>query len=194
MQILVNFPHSPGGHGQREIPGDELLAGARHPPTKRRVFEGLKSRWLAKPEDLARDLNLDRAIVLGALGAWTQAGRAIYDLSKGVYRARELSREPLPIEKLRFASEREAQAMELVQSGAVKGLKVTGTDTAKKTLSIRADMKQRSRSYATALTFDADERIVQADCQCNWHQHNQLFKGPCEHILALRLAHARRWL
>jgi len=163
-------------------------------PTKRRVFEGLKSRWLAKPEDLARDLNLDRAIVLGALGAWTQAGRAIYDLSKGVYRARELSREPLPIEKLRFASEREAQAMELVQSGAVKGLKVTGTDTAKKTLSIRADMKQRSRSYATALTFDADERIVQADCQCNWHQHNQLFKGPCEHILALRLAHARRWL
>ena len=35
--------------------------------------------------------------VLGALGAWTQAGRAMFDVVKNVYRARELSREPLPM-------------------------------------------------------------------------------------------------
>jgi hypothetical protein len=172
----------------------DLLAPRKNvdEPTKKRVFEGLKKRWFAKPDELARELRLDPAVVLGALGAWTQAGRAIYDLSKGVYRARELSREPLPMEKLRFASEREANAMEFVVSGAV-ATKVSGQDAAKKTLSIAGTIKTKSRTYATALTFDADERIVFADCQCNWHQHNQLFKGPCEHILALRLAHARRW-
>ncbi len=163
-------------------------------PTKRRVFDELKKRWLATPDALAAGLNLDRAVVLGALGAWTQAGRAIYDLSKGVYRARELSREPLPMEKLRFASEREAQAMELVLSGAVKDLKVVSADVEKKTLTVRATIKKTSKPIPVELTFDADEKIVRADCQCHWHQHNQLFKGPCEHILALRVAHARRWL
>lgn len=163
-------------------------------PTKKRVFDELKRRWLATPDELSYGLNLDRAVVLGALGAWTQAGRAIFDLSKGVYRARELSREPLPMEKLRFASEREAQAMELVLSGAVKNMKVVGSDVSKKTLTVRADIKAKTRTVPTELTFDEDEKIIRADCQCNWHQHNQLFKGPCEHILALRLSHARRWL
>ncbi|MEZ0228492.1 MAG: SWIM zinc finger family protein [Planctomycetota bacterium] len=163
-------------------------------PTKRRVFDELKKRWFATPDQLAAGLNLDRAVVLGALGAWTQAGRAIYDLSKGVYRARELSRDPLPIEKLRFASEREAQAMELVLSGAVKNLKVVGGDHEKKTLTVRAEIKKTAKTIPVELTFDADEKIVRADCQCNWHQHNQLWNGPCEHILALRVAHSRRWL
>src|SRR5579883_689359 len=153
-------------------------------PTKRRVFEALKKKWFAKPDDLARDLALDRAIVLGALGAWTQAGRAIYDLSKDVYRARELSREPLPMEKLRFASEREANAMEFVVKNAVKITKQAGGQ-------ITGTVSGQRRSYPVAITLDADDRIRAADCQCNWHQHNQLFKGPCEHILALRLAHAR---
>ncbi len=77
-------------------------------------------------------------------------------------------------------------------------LSVTGPasflgDPEKKTLTIRATIK-KAKPTAVELTFDADERIVRAGCQCHWHQHNQLFKGPCEHILALRVAHARRWL
>jgi len=87
--------------------------------TKRRVFEGLKANWLDTPDGLAQRLNLPRAAVLGALGAWTQAGRAIFDLNKGVYRARELSREPLPMDKLRFANPREEAATKLVSASAV---------------------------------------------------------------------------
>jgi hypothetical protein len=44
------------------------------------------------------------------------------------------------------------------------------------------------------LTVDADERMIQAECTCNWHQQNKLYKGPCEHILALRMQHARQCL
>ena len=32
---------------------------------------------------------------------------------------------------------------------------------------------------------------MHAECTCNFYQQNKLFKGPCEHILALRIAHAR---
>ena len=68
--------------------------------TKQKVFAGLKKNWFATPEELAKSLNLDRSVVLGALSAYTQAGRAIYDLDKGVYRVRELSRDPLPFEQI----------------------------------------------------------------------------------------------
>ena len=57
--------------------------------------------------------------MLSALSSWTQAGRAIYDLAKHVYRARELSREPLPMDALRFANEREASAMRFIDDRAV---------------------------------------------------------------------------
>jgi hypothetical protein len=160
--------------------------------TKLRVFEGLKKTWFAKPDALARSLQLDRAVVLGALGAWTQAGRAIYDLAKGVYRVRELSREPLPLAKLRFASEREASANELVASGAVTIAFAGVSDVTAPATAIRGSVGRRDRSVSVALVIDTDERMIRADCQCNWHQQNQLFKGPCEHILALRMAHARR--
>ena len=42
------------------------------------------------------------------------------------------------------------------------------------------------------LRIDTDERVVDARCTCNFYQQNRLRKGPCEHILALRLLHARR--
>src|SRR5262249_39786163 len=64
--------------------------------TKQRVFAALKETWFEAPDSLARRLGLERSVVLGALSAYTQAGRAIWDLNKNVYRVRELSREPLP--------------------------------------------------------------------------------------------------
>ena len=87
--------------------------------TRRRVFEALKETWSARPEELASKLGLERGAVLGALSAWTQAGRAIWDLNKGVYRARELSREPLPMDKLRFSNEREERATRFLDARAV---------------------------------------------------------------------------
>ena len=87
--------------------------------TKKRVFEALKENWLEKPEDLAKRLDLDRALVLGALSAYTQAGRAIFDLNKNVYRVRELSKEPLPMSKLRFDNPREEKANQIVDANGV---------------------------------------------------------------------------
>lgn len=159
--------------------------------TKQTVFRELKNRCYAKPDELADTLSLDRATVLGALGAYTQAGRAMYDLSKGVYRLRELSREPLPMEKLRFSNEREEGANRLLsQRGAVKVLSAN-TDMAG-VLSLRGTVQDKSRTFRPLLIIDADQRIVRAECSCYFYTQNKLYKGPCEHMLALRLQHSQQ--
>ncbi len=158
--------------------------------TKRRVFEALKETWFAPPDDLAGRLGLDRAAVLGALSAYTQAGRAIFDINKRVYRVRELSREPLPIDALRFANEREAAAGRFLEGDGIRSF--TARAGKEGAVLLNGLVKDTHRTYTTSLQLDADERIVGAGCNCNWYQRNRLRKGPCEHMLALRLKHGRQ--
>ncbi|HWU90518.1 MAG TPA: hypothetical protein VN253_24805, partial [Kofleriaceae bacterium] len=56
--------------------------------TSARVFDELGKTWLATPEDLAGRTGLAAPIVASALAGWVQAGRAIFDLDRGVYRKR----------------------------------------------------------------------------------------------------------
>lgn len=156
--------------------------------TRDRVFAALKASWLATPDALASQLGLDRATVLGALSLWTQAGRAIFDLDKGVYRCRELTRDPLPLEQLRFANEREEAATRTVDRGGVRvddqRLAADGTLVLRGTIT-------GTRPMSPTLQVDADERIRTGTCDCNFFQQNKLRKGPCEHMLALRMQAAR---
>jgi hypothetical protein len=177
--------------------------------TKLRVFESLKSTWFATTEELTARLQLDRATVLGALSGCTQAGVAIFDLSRNVWRARELSREPLPLAKLRFSNEREEKANELLTKAGVvlQTFNLTGAGYEVKGLvnaPIAPPPPPRNRWQAPAPTTapkvasavwfqtDGDDRLVKGDCTCNFHQQNQLRQGPCEHILALRMSFAQR--
>jgi len=158
--------------------------------TRRRVFDGLREHWLEEPSILARQLGLDRATVLGALSAYTQAGRAIYDLNKGVYRVRELSREPLPMERLRFSSPREESATRFIVQRSVR---ITSSSVDESgTLTLRGTTKDKDKKYESTLIIDADERMIRAECGCNFYQQNKLYKGPCEHMLALRMQFRRQ--
>ena len=157
--------------------------------TKRRVFAALRESWSATPDALARRLGLDRALVLGALAAYTQAGRAVWDLEKQCYRLRELSREPLPMDKLRFQNEREEQATRFLHDGAVT---ILSTEEDNRGISLQGRVRHGEKPKEPWLRLDRDERVVDARCTCNFYQQNRLRKGPCEHILALRLWHAHR--
>jgi len=159
--------------------------------TQQRIFDALRENWQETPDALAQRLNLSRTAVLGALSAYTQAGRAIYDLNKQVYRVRELSREPLPVERLRFANPREESASRFLTQNLVQVTSVTSD--AAGTLVLQGSVRDREKTFHPALTVDADERIIQAECTCNWHKQNKLYKGPCEHILGLRMQHARQF-
>lgn len=155
--------------------------------TRQRVFTELGQSWLATPEELAAKTNLATPVVASALASWVQAGRAIYDLDRGVYRKRELTREPLPLEKLRFANEREQSAAQLLLRAKIAIDKV---DTAEG-LALQGRVQDRGKLYAVELAFDADRRLVEGECSCDYYIRNRLHRGPCEHMLALRAAHRR---
>jgi hypothetical protein len=157
--------------------------------TKRCVFDELKQNWFDTPDAIASRLKLDRSTVLGALSIYTQAGRAIYDMNKQVYRVRELSREPLPMDKLRFANEREESATRFLVQKSVQ-VTVANRDVSG-SLNLEGTVKDKEKIFKPSLTIDRDERILRAMCGCNWHQQNKLYKGPCEHILALRMEQGR---
>ncbi|MDF1661122.1 MAG: SWIM zinc finger family protein [Planctomycetota bacterium] len=153
--------------------------------TKQQVFSTLKKTWRESPDDLAKKCGLDRATVLGAMSAYTQAGRAIFDLNKNVYRARELSRDPLPMSQLRFSNEREKSANLFVDQKRVKIKKQHIGPGGDLTLEGAVD------SSNTALIIDNDQRMIKATCNCFFYKKNKLLKGPCEHMLALRIQHSR---
>jgi hypothetical protein len=154
--------------------------------TKELVFKALGETWHESSESLARRLHLEKKTVEGALAAYTQAGRVIYDLNKKVYRKRELSRDPLPVEKLRLDNPRETEATAFVQANRVV-VKAEARPEGRTELS--GTVKDKEQTLRPTATIDADERMTEATCTCHFYKQNKLFQGPCAHILALRMAH-----
>ena len=134
--------------------------------TKRRVFAALSESWSATADELARRLDLDRAAVLGALAAYTQAGRAVYDLEKRCYRLRELSREPLPMDRLRFENEREAHATRFLDRGAVDW---SSAEDDGRGVTLLGLVRHGETPKEPWLRIDRDERVVDARCTCNFY-------------------------
>jgi len=154
--------------------------------SKEKVFAALGKRWYATSAQLALDTGLDRMMVERALTLYTQAGRVIYDLVDEVYRLRELARDPLPLDSLRFASPEEEEAQKLVALHAMSKHAVEAL--ADGSIRLSAQAKQGDRQYQVMLRLDADERIVDGACQCNFFTFNRMHKGPCAHMLALRMS------
>jgi len=154
--------------------------------TKKRVFNALKENWVESLDSLASRLNLAPELVAGSLQAYTQAGRVVYDIVNQVYRVRELSKDPLPMDMLRFSNEREDKARNFVNANLVK---IEGRMIQQNALHIRGAVMDNGKSYDVCIVIDDDQRMSEADCECHFYIRNRLYKGPCEHMLALRIKH-----
>ena len=156
--------------------------------TKGKIFEALKETWQESADSLATRMNMDKAVIKGALGAYTQAGRVMYDMNKEVYRVRELTQDPLPFEQLRFASEREEFANQFIYQNKVS-VKVDAND---RSTTLHGMVKTADKVFNTKLVINADQQLEEAICQCPFFKKNKLYKGPCEHILATRIKHYQK--
>ncbi|MFC3694441.1 SWIM zinc finger family protein [Chenggangzhangella methanolivorans] len=151
--------------------------------TAQKVFDALKGQHFATVPELAFETGLDRSIVAGALGLYVQAGRAMYDLDKGVYRLRELVRDPLKPGALRFSSEQEEKADRFV---AARLVTIGSVDTREGKRVVSGEVMDDGKTHHPRLVIDADDRLSTAACDCWFYGHNKLMRGPCEHMLALR--------
>ncbi len=164
-----------------------------------KVHSALLEVRYARADALAMSTGLPVAKARSALSYLCQSGRAMYDLAGGVYRHRELFASPYVVKATAVAEAAEkkdpqgAAGRKLFEQDAVRvtarrpvtggdgmGFKLTGSAAGK------------SGRVRPLLHLDASSAIVSASCTCSYYKSHQLTKGPCAHVLALRLAHMAR--
>lgn len=156
--------------------------------TSEKVFDALSTHHVETSTSLSKRLGLDKPIIESALGIYAQHGRVLYDMHKDTYRLRELSAQPLPMEQLQFANEREAKASNFVLANLVT---ITNLYEQNKCVQIDAKVLDNAKTHTTQLVIDSEMKLVDASCNCWYSTQNRLHKGPCEHILATRVAWSR---
>ena len=163
------------------------LLAPRHalPQTKlAAVANALQARWMASVDELSASTQMTPGEVRAALTAWAQAGRAVFDLPSQRWAWRELLREPLAPDQLRLASPEEDEAVAIVASQRVQ---VERIDFAQGHARIAGQVPTGTRTHQTVLELSGDDALTDARCDCNQFQQNALRRGPCVHMLALRL-------
>jgi hypothetical protein len=162
------------------------------------TYEALKKAHLATDGAIATATGLGVEKSRSALSYLCQVGRAMFDLAGSVYRHRDLFTEPFTVKEAVKAvaapaqakSPEEKAALAIFESGNVfltarrpvsTGYKLTGSAKGGDGARVRPLMH-----------VDHEGHIVEASCTCGHYKKYKLTRGPCEHILALRLAHMDR--
>jgi len=156
--------------------------------TSQRVFDALSANHVESAISLSARLGLEKPIIESALGIYAQQGRVLYDMHKKSYRVRELSGEPLPMDRLQFSNEREEKASNFVLANLVTLGKVYLQE---ESVQIQGAVMDNAKTYSTMLVIDNEMKLKDATCNCWYFGQNKLHKGPCEHILATRVQWSR---
>jgi hypothetical protein len=163
-----------------------------------RTYTALREARLATDGALASATGLGVEKTRSALSYLCQVGRAMHDLGAGVFRQRDLFPEPFTVAEAAAAvkppaaaaTAEEKAARAIFERGDVRitsrrpvptGYKLTG--------SAKGAEAQRMRPL---MHVDHEGHIIEASCTCGTYKKFKLTRGPCEHLLALRLAHMSR--
>ena len=87
------------------------------------------------------------------------------------------------MDALRFASPQEEKADRFIAAKLVTIGTVAERDGRR---IIDGQVLDNAKTYKPMIALDADDRLVDARCDCYYYGHNKLMRGPCEHMLALR--------
>lgn len=172
---------------------DALVPGEDAIELSRKVLEALSNKGPLSLEALVKETNATPAQVRGATQWACLHGELLFDIARGVYRPRSLFASPVEDSLVRYGSEREAKAHRiLAEKNAVKFTKLH--EIAGEGVEIHGDVndKAASRAVSPKFTIDLEGRVIGAACGCPHYRRAGMREGPCEHMIALRLAYARR--
>jgi hypothetical protein len=137
---------------------------------------------------VGRSSSVVRQTVLAGLSQLT-IGR---DLATGQLFARPLLASPVPAASLRFRDAREAAAHRLLdEPGAVTVSKVHDQGIDGRTIEGQIVDSKAHRTFTPAFTIDQEGRTSAASCTCSAFRRSGIKEGPCEHMIALRVAFTR---
>ncbi|KFE68433.1 SWIM zinc finger family protein [Hyalangium minutum] len=176
---------------------DVLMPRAVPEGLSEKLRQRLRSEGPLSFETLVAGAGAPKDAVRAALQLECLRGRILYDIARGAYRPRELMPTPVDEAVIRFGSEREARAHRLLGDGGpgagevkvTKVHEVVGEGTR-----IHGEVVDREavRSFFPVFTLDLEGRVKEASCGCPHFRRSGLREGPCEHMIALRLAYARQ--
>lgn len=170
----------------------DLLAPRTRPDAARvaRVCAYLREHLAAPLGDVAANMGWQKQEVEAALFALCRGGRVMFDPTTGQYRLRELFAEPVDVDALFAPDPRLAVAEKLFENGGVTLREITLPDPEeKRRRETRATAAiDDGASYEVTVSVDDTGRVRFGRCSCKFFADNMLSRGPCEHILAARLA------
>jgi hypothetical protein len=143
-------------------------------------------------QDLSTRPGRNPAEVRRALLLLLRDGEALFDLHQDAFRARDLLAKPLDPEKLRFKDPTHEKAHRLLEDPKqVEITKVHERGAEGVSIEGRIEDKAAHRSMKTSFLVDREGRTTDATCTCARFRRSGLREGPCEHMLALKIAHTR---
>lgn len=162
------------------------------------TYHALREARYGTAEALAEATGLGVEKTRSSLSFLAQSGRAMVDLGAGVYRHRDLFFAPFSAtqalarakEMAEESDPRAKAARQVFEAGNARliarrpvktGYKLSG--------SVRGTENERCRPL---IHVDREGKILEATCTCAFFKKHRLAQGPCQHILALRLAHMAR--
>lgn len=158
-----------------------------------RLLAALREQGPLSLEALQKIAGGPREEVRAALQRECLRGRVLFDMAHDRYRPRALLAQPLPDESLRYGSPREAHAHRLLADhNAVEITKLH--ETSGEGVEVQGEVQDREarRQFLPRFSLDLEGRVTDARCTCATFQRSALREGPCEHMIALRLAYARK--
>lgn len=167
--VLILSPEpSRGLSGEGALLGESIASDAT---ADARLLAAL--RWSARLglDELARELTLEPATARAGLARLAAGGLVGYDLTDGAYFYRAV-----PIDRADPAARlpRLAGARELVDTGRVE---IEGSSAD----GVRAVIKGRDGDYLVSIQGD------EATCTCAWFAKHGRNRGPCRHVLAVKM-------
>ena len=170
-----------------------------------KVYEALRTVRVADDVAVAASTGLGLESVRGALSTLAQAGRATFDLRLRQYRHRDLFAdaftlaEAKKVTRARIVEDASPAAKNARQIFERDGVRViatrpTGDDDKNPTgYKVSGSVKGLDQhQYRPLLHIEAAGQIVTGTCTCTFFKAHTMTRGPCEHLLALRLAHMSR--
>lgn len=141
---------------------------------------------------LAAELGRPRADVRRTLLAGLAQLRIGHDLATGELFARPLTAAPVEPAALRYRDAREAAAHRLLgEPGAVTVGKVADQGIEGRAIEGQVVDAKAHRTFHPGFTIDREGRTTAATCTCTAFRRSGIKEGPCEHMIALRVAYAR---
>jgi hypothetical protein len=152
------------------------------------VAGALKGRRTATAQELSVACHLDLKSVHGTMRRLVHSGQAMYDLTCGAYRWRQVMSQALGEEQLGSLHPELVGARDLLAQREAQVKSCQKLDTGGHLLAGRV------AAHETEMLVDADGRIRRGKCICGHYQKYGMRNGPCRHMLVLRwLASSGEW-